>query len=84
MGNSTKYLNVEIDLESLVDVPVKMYDPLFRTELEQAFPNTSISIQYHGHCLRVACSWEDPMLHAETVWGCGERAINTYINKLNK
>lgn len=84
MSTFTKCLNVEMDLESLAGVPVEVYDLLFRTELEQAFPNTSISIQYHGHCLRVACSWEDSMLHAETVWNCGERAMNASINKLNK
>ena len=44
MGANYASISVQVDADSLGDVPFESFGPLFRAELEKAFPGSSIEI----------------------------------------
>jgi hypothetical protein len=80
MTETYRGLAVQVDDESLGDVPFGTFEPLFRAELERTFPGVSVEID-HGTGARVEYSGIEP--NDETVHECSEVAFKQAIDHLN-
>jgi hypothetical protein len=80
MTETYRGLAVQVDDESLADVPFETFEPLFRAELERRFPGVTVQID-RGTGARVEYSGMEP--DDETVHECSEAAFKRAIDQLN-
>lgn len=80
MTTTHKGLAVQVDNDSLGDVPFEAFETIFRNELETALPGVEITIDC-GIGSRE--EWSGMAPDGEIVHECGERAFKKTINSLN-
>lgn len=81
MKTATQSICIQIDTDSLGDVPCEIFESNFREELENAFPNSDLSIEY-GSFARIDHDGFD-VDPSEAIHECSEKAFKKAITQLN-
>jgi hypothetical protein len=71
-------IRIQVDNESLADVPFDVFEPIFRAELEKAFPDADVTVDC-GLGARV--DFDGIKEDNETIHECSERAFAEATNK---